>query len=95
MLQSRIAIHLLVARDKINGILSSNASGEQLSPAALAPLQALLNDMQIVKDLLDKEEERNLKATWASSGVEQKLADQRAMREGSWFAALNGTGESS
>ena len=61
MLQSRISIHLLVARDKINGILSSNASGEQLSPAALAPLQALLNDMQVVKDLLDKEEEQNLR----------------------------------
>ena len=60
MLPSRISIHLLVARDKINGILSSNASGEQLSPAALAPLQALLYQMQVVKDLLDKEEEQNL-----------------------------------
>ena len=77
MLQSRISIHLLVARDKINGILSSNASGEQLSPAALAPLEALLDQMQVVKDLLDKEEEQNLKATWASSGVKR-------------FAALNG-----
>ena len=82
MLQSRISIHLLVARDSINLILSRNASGEQLSPAALAPLQALLNDMQVVKDLLDKEEERNLKATWTKPGVER-------------FAALNGTGESS
>ena len=95
MLQSRISIHLLVAHDKINGILSSNASGEQLSPAALAPLQALLDQMKAVRELLDEEEEQKLTATWASSGVSQKLADQRAMREGSRFAALNGTSESS
>ena len=82
MLQSRISIHLLVARDRINGILSSNASGEQLSPSALAPLQALLDQMKAVRELLDEEEEQKLTATWASSGVEQKLLDQRAMREG-------------
>ena len=61
MFQSRISIHLLVARDKINDILSSNASGEQLSSAALAPLQALLDQMKTVRELLDKEEERNLR----------------------------------
>ena len=82
MIQSRIAIHLLVARDRINGILSSNASGEQLSPAALAPLQALLNQMQVVKDLLDDEEVKKLAATWTKPGVER-------------FAALNWTDESS
>ena len=71
MLQSRISIHLLVARDAINGILSSNASGEQLSPSAYRQRQALLDQMQVVKDLLDKEEEHNLKATWASSGLER------------------------
>ena len=72
MLQSRIAIHLLVARDKINGILSSNTACIELSPAAYRQLQALLGQMQVVKDLLDKEEERN-------------LADQRALRKGSRF----------
>ena len=95
MLQSRISIHLLVARDSINVILSRNSSGEQLSPAAHQQLQALLDQMQVVKDLLDDEDVEKVAATWWKPGVEQKLADQRAMREGSWFAALNGTGESS
>ena len=82
MLQSRISIHLLVARDSINVILSRNSSGEQLSPASLAPLQALLDQMKAVRELLDEEEEQKLTATWASLGVER-------------FSVLNWTGESS
>ena len=71
MLQSRISIHLLVARDAINVILSSNATGEQLSPAALAPLQALLDQMQAVKDLLDDEDVEKVAATWWKPGIER------------------------
>ena len=82
MLQSRISIHLLVARDAINVILSSNASGEQLSPSAHQQLQALLDQMQAVKNLLDDEDVEKVAATWWKPGVER-------------FAALNGTGESS
>ena len=82
MLQSRIAIHLLVARDAINVILSRNASGEKLSPATHQQLQALLDQMQVVKELLDEEEVKKLAATWTKPGVGQKLLDQRAMREG-------------